>query len=57
MYYLYGVIEACLKVTIGMFHFYHSKNLSHIMKNVFNSISVYTGKNIFVSKYKKQMCY
>ena len=29
---------ACLKVTIAMFYFCHSKSSSNIMKNIFNSI-------------------
>ena len=33
--------RACLKVTIAMFYFCHSKNSSNIMKNIFDSISIY----------------
>ena len=33
------VIEACLKVTIAIFYFYHSKNPSNIMKNIVINIS------------------
>ena len=41
-----------------MFYFYHSKNLSNIMKNIFNSISIYFFlKKFLVKKYKKQMFY
>ena len=40
------VIEACLKITIVMFYFCHSKNPSNIMKNIFNSISIYSLKKI-----------
>ena len=38
------VIENCLKVTIAMFYFCHSKNPSNIMKNIFNSITIYSWK-------------
>ena len=47
MYYLSpsnGV--ACLKVTIAMFYFCHSKNPLNIMKNIFNSIFIYSWKKI-----------
>ena len=58
-YILYlDVIGACLKVTIAIFCFCHSKNHSHIMGNIFNSISTYSSKkNLFVNKYEKQICY
>ena len=38
------LIEACLKVTIAIFYFCHSKNSSDVMKNIFNSISIYSWK-------------
>ena len=38
------VIEACLKVTVSMFCFCYSKYPSDVMKNVFNSISIYSWK-------------
>ena len=47
--------ETCLKLIL-LLYFCHSKNLSNIMKNIFNSIFIYE-KNLFVNKYKKQMCY
>ena len=50
------IIEACLKVTIAMIYFFHSKNPSNIMKNIFNCISTYSWKKIIVNKYKKQIC-
>ena len=56
MIYLH-VTDACLKVTIAMFCFCHSKTLSIFMKNIFNTIALYSWKNFFVSKYKEQMCY
>ena len=40
------VTEACLKVINAMFYFYHSKNFSNIMKNIFNSISIYFWKKM-----------
>ena len=40
MIYLH-IIEACLKVTIAMIYFFHSKNPSNIMKNIFNCISLH----------------
>ena len=49
------VIEACLKVTIAMLYFFHSKNPSDGIKNIFNSISIYLEKKkILVNKEKKQ---
>ena len=36
------VIENCLNVTIAMFYFCHSKNPSNIMKNIFNSVTIYS---------------
>ena len=47
------VMEVYLKVTIAMFYFYHLKNSSNIMKNV---LSPSRKKNLFVLKYKKQIC-
>ena len=44
--YLY-VTEACLKFTFAMVNFCHSENPSSFMKNVFNSISIYSWKNRF----------
>ena len=41
------VLRACLKVTIIIFYFCHSKNPSNIMKNVFNSIFIYSWKKTF----------
>ena len=41
-------IEARLKVTIAMFYFYHLKNLSKILKNIFNFISIYFWKKVFL---------
>ena len=38
------VKEVCLKVTIAMFYFCHSKNPSNIMKIFFNSISIFSRK-------------
>ena len=35
-----------MKVTIATFYFCHSKNPSDIMKNTFNSISIYSWKKI-----------
>ena len=46
-------MEVYLKVTIAMFYFYHLKNSSNIMKNV---LSPSRKKNLFVLKYKKQIC-
>ena len=43
MIYLH-VLEACLKVIIAMFYFCHSNHPSNIMKNIFNSISIYFWK-------------
>ena len=40
------LIEVCLKVTIAMFYFCHSEHPSDIMKNIFNSISIYSFKKI-----------
>ena len=37
-----NITEACLRVTAVMFSFCHLKNFSYIMKNVFNSISIYS---------------
>ena len=39
------VIDTCLKVFIAIFYFCHSKNSSNIIKNVFDSISMYSWKN------------
>ena len=36
------VTEACLKFTFAMVNFCHSENPSSFMKNVFNSISIYS---------------
>ena len=46
-----------MKVTIATFYFCDSKNPSDVMKNTFNSISIYFWKtNFLVNKYKKQTC-
>ena len=50
------VIEACLKVTIAMFYFCHLKNLSNIMKNVFNSNSIYSWKKISLLTPMRNKC-
>ena len=42
------VTKACLKVTIVIFYFCHSKNLSDVMKYIFNSISIYFWKKKFL---------
>ena len=51
------VTEACLKFTFAMFNFCHSENPSSFMKNVFNSISIYSWKKSLWKEYKEQMCY
>ena len=43
--YLHG-IETCLKVTISLFYFCHTKNPSDVMRNIFNSISIYSWTKI-----------
>ena len=49
MIYLH-LIEACLKVSSAMFYFCNSNHLSNIMKNIFNSISLYfRKKNSFLT--------
>ena len=55
MYYLSACKRACLKVMIAMFYFCHSKIPSNIIKNVFNSISIYS--ILLLNKHKKQMCF
>ena len=35
------VVEACLNVTIAVFHFFYSEIPSDVIKNIFNSISIY----------------
>ena len=44
-----GVISACkrglFKVMVAIIYFCHSKSPSNIMKNNFNSISIYSQKN------------
>ena len=40
------VIQACVKVTVAMFYFSSLKNASDVMKNIFNSISIYSRKKI-----------
>ena len=40
------VIEACFKVIIVMFNFFHLGNLGNIMKNALNSISIYFWKKM-----------
>ena len=56
MSYLHSYDRHLFKINIAMFYFYHSKNLSNVMKNIFNSIFIYE-KNLFVNKYEKQICY
>ena len=51
-----GAQLACLTVTI-IFYFCHSKNPLDVMKNIFNSISIFSKKNFLVNKEKKQTCY
>ena len=52
------VIQACVNVTVSMFYFSNLKNASDVMKNIFNSISIYSWKkNFLVNKHKKQKCY
>ena len=52
------VIQACVNVTVSMFYFSNLKNASDVMKNIFNSISIYSRKkNFLVNKHKKQKCY
>ena len=45
------LIETCLKVIISTFYFCHLKNHSNIMKNIFDSISVYSWKKIYIYLY------
>ena len=42
------VIHTCLKVTTAISYFCHSKNHSNMMGNIFNSISIYSWKKIFL---------
>ena len=46
------VIETCLKHTIAMFYFCHSKNHSNIMKDISNCISIYLWKKIIYLRNK-----
>ena len=50
IFYLH-VIKACLKVIIATFKFCHSKNPLTVMKNIFNSISIYSWKKYFLLKF------
>ena len=50
------VIETCLKVTIVMFYFCHLKNTSNIMKNIFNSISIYSCKKVSLLTHLRNKC-
>ena len=47
--------SVCLKVTI-LFYFCHSKNASNIMKNIFNSISIYSWKKTFLLTNIRNKC-
>ena len=47
------VIEACLKVIVKKFYFCQSKNSSNIMKNIFNSISIYSWQKMSSLAYTK----
>ena len=40
-----------------MFYFCHSKNLSNIMKNIFNSISIYSWNKIFLLTNIRNKCF
>ena len=51
------VIEACLKVTIVIFFSFHSKNPSNIVKNIFNSISIYSWNKIYLLANTRNKCF
>ena len=53
MIYMY-VKEACLKVIFAMFYFCHLNYSSNIVKNIFNSISIYFWKKISLFKDLRQ---
>ena len=46
MYCYLHLIEACFKVIVAMFYFCHSRHPSDIMRNIFNSISIYSCKKV-----------
>ena len=48
------LIEVGLKVTIAMLYFYHWKNPSDIMKNIFNFISIYSWKNSLITNMRNK---
>ena len=56
MVYLY-VKEACLKVIFAVFYFCHSNYSSNIVKNIFNSISIYFWKKISLLTNITNKCY
>ena len=45
-FYLSACNRVCLEDLIAIFYLCHSKNSSNIMKNIFNSISIYSWKKI-----------
>ena len=42
------ITKACLKVTIVIYYFWHLKNISNVMKYIFNSISIYFWKKNYL---------
>ena len=44
LYIYLHVIQICLKVTIAIFYFCHSKNPANVMKNILNSTPIYFWK-------------
>ena len=50
------VIEVCLKVTIAVFYFCHSKNSLNVMNNTLNPISIYSWKKIFLLRNIRNKC-
>ena len=48
------LIEVGLKATIAMLYFWHWKNPSDIMKNIFNFISIYSWKNSLITNMRNK---
>ena len=57
LYYLCACNRDLLKSYYSYVLFCHSKSRSNIMKNVFDSISIYFSKRFHLNKYKRLMCY
>ena len=54
---IYTIDTNCLKITVAMFHFSHSKNPSNVMKNILNSFCIHYWQKISLLINVREMCF